>query len=78
MQLKRMYSVVGQSVPNMSVRSDWFIVAFKSSFFCTYLLSGCFTHYLELGIEIFNYYLFTLFNSVAFYFIDFDGITLGT
>ena len=32
MHLKRMYPVVGQSVPNMSVRSDWFIVAFKSFF----------------------------------------------
>lgn len=64
--LKDVYSVVvGWSVLYASIRLNWLLVLFKSTFLIN-LPSSCSTCYWMFGIEVSNYYCGTVYFSLQF------------
>ena len=64
--LKDVYSVVvGWSVLYASIRLNWLLVLFKSTFLIN-LPSSCSTYYWMFGIEVSNYYCGTVYFSLQF------------
>lgn len=64
---KNVYSAVGRwSFLYMSVRSNWFIMLFKSYFID--LLSGCSVHYWNWNVEVsYYYFIYAVYFSLQFF-----------